>query len=145
MKWYQRFTNCKNLKFFGRWRPPRGFWMVQKCFLDSASSSFLLHLIKTTNIIIVKYAHFWMNKLLLKNSKLKLVLKKGKKNQGKQAFLGILACFWGSQYEALKLMNINFYIISKQPCIQEDLDLLLQPWKMTIFHKTRSRMIVQFI
>ena len=56
---------------------------------------------------------------------LKLVLKKREKNQGKQAFLGILAWFWGSQYEEIKFLNITFYILRKQPCIQQALDLLL--------------------
>ena len=56
-----------------------------------------------------------------------------------------MACFGGSQYEALKLLNINFYILRKQPCIQQALDLLSQPWKITSFPKTRSRMLVNFL
>ena len=56
-----------------------------------------------------------------------------------------MAFFGGSQYEALKLLNINFYILRKQPCIQQALDVLSQPWKMTIFPKTRSKMLVNFI
>ena len=84
----------------------------------------------------------WTN-FLPKNSKLKLVFKEVE-NEPK-AFLGILACFGGSQYEALKLMNITSYILKKQPCIQQALDLLSQPLKMTIFSETRSRMLVKFI
>ena len=42
-------------------------------------------------------------------------------------------------------MNIIFYILRKQQCIQQALDLLSQPWKMTIFPKTRSRMLVNFL
>ena len=49
---------------------------------------------------------------------------KQKKNQGKQAFLGILDFFGGIQYEALKFLNITSYILRKQPCIQQALDLL---------------------
>ena len=56
-----------------------------------------------------------------------------------------MSWFLGSQYEALKFMNINFYILRKQPCIQQALDLLSQPWKMTIFPKPRSRMPVNFL
>ena len=55
---------AKIWNFFGRRRPPGGFQMVQKCFPDSASSSFLLHLLKTSKIITVKYSQSTLKVLL---------------------------------------------------------------------------------
>ena len=114
------FYKLQNFEILGRRRPPGGFWMVQKWFPDSASSSFLLHLLKTRNFITVKYAQsylestFGWTNLLPKNSKLKLVFKEAKRNQGKQAFLGILAWFGGSQYEALKFLSEYNFLHSKE-------------------------------
>ena len=137
----------QKFEIYGRRRSPRGFRMVQKFFSNSASSYFLLQMINSINIITIKYSQkyfeitFGWTNVLPKNSKLKLVFKEAEK-EPKKAFLGILACFGGSQYEALQFLNINFLILRKQPWA---LDLFSQPWKMIIFPKTRSRMLVKFL
>ena len=82
----------QNFEIFGRRRPPGVFRMVQKCFPESASSSFLLHLLKTSNIIIVKYSQnyfertFGLTHFLPKNFKLKLVFKEAEKEPRKARF-----------------------------------------------------------
>ena len=96
-------------------RPLWGFGWPKSHFSDNTSSSFLLYLLKTSKLIKLKYAQkhfestFWVNPLLTENNQVKTSLKKGeKRNQGKQAFLGILACLLGSQYDVHWFLYLSF-------------------------------------
>ena len=99
--WYEtKGLQIAKIWNFGKTETPWGFRMVQKWFLDSASS-FLLQLIKTSNIITFKYApnYFestfgWTN-FLPKNSKLKLVFKEAEKEPRKASFPWDLGLLWG--------------------------------------------------
>ena len=79
----------RNFEILGRRRPPGGFRMVQKCFLDSTSSSFLLYLLKTSKESLTKSAQkhfrsvFGQHKNYPKKSKLK---KRCKKEPRKASF-----------------------------------------------------------
>ena len=102
MEWDQRFTNCKNLKFW-KTETPRGFRIVQKWFLDRTSSSFLLYLLKTRNIITFKYSQnyfestFGWTNILPTNSKLKLVFKELEKEPRKASIPWDIGLIWGHQ------------------------------------------------
>ena len=73
---------------------------------------------------------FWVTTLVTKkNTKLKIVKKEqfsfAKRNQGKQAFLGILACLLGSQYDVHFLAEFKSLKNekSKKPPYEQALDL----------------------
>ena len=90
-------------------KPPGSSGSPKSRKMGCVSFSFLLNLLKTRNILESNVPKsnlkvLWVTTLITeKKTKLKIVKKEqfrfAKRNQGKQAFVGILACLLGSQYD----------------------------------------------
>ena len=141
----------QNLGILGRRRAPGGFRMVKKCFPEKTSSYFMLYLLKTRNIITVKYSQnyfeitFGWTNFLPKNSKLKLVFNEAEKEPRKESFPWDLGLILVQPIWSTWIFEYKFLYSKETTMHSTSFILLSQPWKMTIFPKTRSRMLVNFL